>query len=288
MRAFDPARHTVEGRRSPEKIAVLSIDVEHDYDGGRTDALDRLPALLDVVRRAGLPLTAFVEGRLFTDRPDLCARLAESGADLQLHCYDHRRPGDGAASLRQGVEAFERFLGWRPEGYRARRYGLTEELVNALISEGLAWDSSVLPGLGLGAHPARVFRRADWFVIDGGLAEFPVAIWRPSGIPFTHSYRRLMGRRLEALLALVASLPTVLVYDMHMVDLVRDGRLAEAPLPLWLKGGYLLARRGRGGFDTLPALGERLAASGYRLSTLADCHARLAADGTGRCGPTAP
>ena len=90
---FDPANHVVGVRRSPKKIAVLSIDVEHDYNGERTDALDRLPDLIDVVRRAGLPLTAFVEGRLFVERPDICACLVEAGADLQLHCHDHRDPG---------------------------------------------------------------------------------------------------------------------------------------------------------------------------------------------------
>ena len=41
-------------------------------------------------------MTAFVEGRLFTRRPDLCAGLAEAGADLHLHCWDHRGSGDTA------------------------------------------------------------------------------------------------------------------------------------------------------------------------------------------------
>ena len=42
---FDPRGHEVRAGWSSEKIAVLSIDVEHDYDGNRTDALDRLPDL---------------------------------------------------------------------------------------------------------------------------------------------------------------------------------------------------------------------------------------------------
>ena len=75
MKIFDASAHKVVSRRSPRKIAVLSIDVEHDYNGARTDALDRLPDLLDAVRRACLPLTAFVEGRLFNARPDLCTHL---------------------------------------------------------------------------------------------------------------------------------------------------------------------------------------------------------------------
>ena len=276
---FDSSSHTVTGRRLPKKTAILSIDVEHDYNGARTDALDRLPDLLDAVRCARLPLTAFVEGRLFDARPDLCACLAEAGADLQLHCHDHRKSGDGAESLKRGIAAFERFVGERPRGYRAHTYRLTEELFSALVSEGFAWDSSILPGFGLGNNPGRVFRDGDWFVIDEVLSEYPVASWRALGIPFTQSYRQLIGPFAESLLDLAASLPTLLVYDMHMVDMVGDGRIDKSPLSLWVKGAYTLARRCPRGFDGLSALGERLRARGYEWTTLSLFHERLTRGG---------
>ena len=282
---FDPAAHKVASRRSPQKIAVLSIDVEHDYNGGRSDALDRLPAVLAAVRCANLPLTAFVEGRLFVERPDLCAGLAEDGADLQLHCYDHREPGDTAESLRRGIDAFYGFTGRRPRGYRAHTYRLTEELFSVLVEEGFAWDSSILPGLGLGNHRDKVFRRGDWFMIDDALAEFPVASWRTLGIPFTQSYRQLLGRFAESLLDRAASLPALLIYDMHMVDLVPDGRIGKSPLPLWLKGAHALVRHRQRGFDDLAALGERLRARGYEWTTLSHCHERLT--GRDQCKQTA-
>ena len=276
---FDPADHVVGVRWSPKKIAVLSIDVEHDYNGERTDALDRLPDLIDVVRRVSLPLTTFVEGRLFVERPDICTCLAEAGADLQLHCYDHRDPGDTIDSLRRGVDAFEGFTGARPRGYRAHTYRLTEDLFKALVTEGFAWDSSILPGIGLGNHPGRVFRNGDWFVLDDALVEFPVASWRHLGIPFTQSYRQLLGRFAEVALFRTASLPDLLVYDTHMVDLVRDGRIGKSPLPLWLKGAHALARRGQHGFDDLLVLSERLRAQGYECSTLSRCHELLTGKG---------
>ncbi len=210
-KVFDTAMHKVARRRTPTKMAVLSIDVEHDYNGSRTDALDRLPDLLDAVRDARLPLTAFVEGCLFTERTDLCAGLVEAGADLQLHCYDHRAPCDTAESLRRSIAAFEKFTGTRPRGYRAPIYRLTEEIFSVLVEEGFAWDSSILPGFGLGNHRSKVFRRGDWFMIDDALAEFPVANWRTLGIPFTHSYRQLMGQFVESLLERVASLPALLI-----------------------------------------------------------------------------
>lgn len=272
---FDVGAHRIAGRRLASKIAVLSIDVEYDYNGNGSEALDRLPDLLDAIRHADLPLTAFVEGRLFADRPDLCARLAEAGADLQLHCYDHSQPGgDSAESVRRGIDAFERFTGTRPRGYRAHTYRLTEDILQALVEEGFAWDSSVLPGVGIGNYWGRAFRNGDWFTIDGVLAEFPVASWRVFGIPFvpfTQSYRQLIGRSAERLLDRAASLPALLIYDMHMMDLVPDGRIARSPLPLWMKSLHALVRARQRGFDDLAALGERLKAQGYAWSTLSRC-----------------
>lgn len=258
---------------------MLSIDVEHDYTGDRTDALKRLPEMLAAVRRARLPLTAFVEGRLFIQQPDLCRRLAEAGADLHLHCYDHRERGDTVESLLRGIDAFQSFTHARPRGYRAHTYRLTEEIFETLAAEGFAWDSSILPGIGLGNHRSRVLRHGDWFVFDNAFVELPVASWRAPGIPFTHSYRQLLGPTFEALLNRVATLPNVLIYNMHMVDLVRNGRIGMSPLPLWLKIGHAWIRFRQRGFDDLTVLGEGLRARGYEWMLLSHCHERLTEDG---------
>ena len=272
---LDVAAHEVLARHSPTKAAVLSIDVEHDYNGDRSDALDRLPDVLAAVRGAELPLTAFVEGRLFAKRPDLCALLVEAGADVQLHCHDHRDPGDSVESLGRGIAAYKSFIGAPPRGYRAHTYRLTEALLAAVVREGFAFDSSILPGFGLGSHPHPAFRRGDYFVIDDALIEFPTASWRALGIPFTHSYRQLMGSFAESLLERALSLPRLLVYNMHLVDLVPDGRISQSPLPLWLKCGHALARRRQRGLDDLIGLVERLARHGYEWTNLSRYHAGL-------------
>ena len=277
--ALDTKAHRIAARLSPTKTAILTTDVEHDYNGNRTDALDRLPEVLAAVRAANVPLTAFVEGRLFRQRPDLCTRLAEFGADLQLHCHDHREPGDDAESLSRGIDAFASFTGARPRGYRAHTYRLGEALLAAVVAEGFHWDSSILPGFGLGNHAGRTFRHGDWFLIDDVLAEYPVASWRAFGVPFTHSYRQLMGRLAESMLSRAASLPSLLVYDMHMVDLVPDGRIRQSPLPTWLKGAHALARRRQRGLEELTLLADWLRGCEYEWSTLAAYHERV---GVGR------
>lgn len=269
-RPLDPARHGVESGSVGAPTAVLSIDVEPDYNGTAHRALDRLPDLLAVVRGLDLPLTAFVEGRLFGTRPDLVRALADAGADVQLHCYDHRRPGDTPDDLARGVAAYRAFFGRGPAGYRAHTFRLGERLYGALLEHGFRWDSSILPGRGLGANPAPGWRRGDWFRLDGRLLEFPVASLRPLGLPYIQSYRLLLPRPLERTLPRLVSLPRLLVYDMHMVDLVRTpASLAESPLPRPLKALYALSWRGgrRDSFDLLADGVAALRARGYGFTT---------------------
>ena len=237
--------------------------------------MERLPDLLATVQRSHLPLTAFVEGRLFTERPDLCIRLVEAEVDLHLHCYDHRELGDTADTLRRGIDAFEGFTHTRPQGYRAHTYRLTEEIFEALVAECFAWDSSILPGFGPGNHRGRVFRRGDWFVFDNALAEFPVASWRALGIPFVQSYRQLLGSTAEALFNRVTALPDLLVYNMHMVDLVSNGRIRMSPEPLWQKSVHAWVRFRQRGFDDITRLAERLQTQGYEWMSLSHCYERL-------------
>ena len=276
MSAFDAAAHKIRARRSPAKLAVLSIDVEHDYDGGDSRALNRLPDVLAAIERLGVPLTAFVEGRLFVERPDLCACLVEAGVDLHLHCYDHRLPGDVGDRIKKGIDAFGSFVGAAPRGYRAYQYRLTEEIFHTLIAASFTWDSSILPGIGLGCRPDAAFRHGDWFLFDDALAEYPVASWRfgkRRTIPYTSSYRQLLGPRAESLWDRMAILPDLVIYNMHLVDLVPDGRIGRSPLPLWLKGAYALARWRRGEFEQdLAALAGRLRGRGYRWVTMTALH----------------
>ena len=269
MQRLDPRDLSIKAFAVARPTALITLDLEPDYGGGCQAGLDRLGELLHHMRALGAPLTAFVEGRLFAARPELCRALVEAGAEVQLHCYDHTQPGDTPTALAQGVAAYSACMGVAPEGYRAHSFRLTRELYAALLDLGFKWDSSILPGIGLGANPASAFRRGDYFRFDGRLIEIPVAAWRGLPLPFTHAYRRLIRPAAEAALHRSCALPRLVVYDMHMVDLVRTGSLADSPLPAYLKGLYRLSWRASesDSFASLTDAVEFLRARGYALTT---------------------
>ena len=135
-----------------QKTVLLSIDVETDYGSGRTEALSKLGRLLDLVGRLEIPLTAFVEGQFFETRRDICSILLSSGADVQLHCYDHGTEGDSPELLARSVAAYADYCGALPRGYRAHSNRLNLKLYRALLDNGFKWDSSILPAITRGGN----------------------------------------------------------------------------------------------------------------------------------------
>lgn len=258
--------------------ALITIDLEGDYNGPHRRGLERVNELLELMVAENIPLTVYVEGRLFEQCPDVCNILIQAGADVQLHCYDHTQPGDTRESLRRGISAYEDFMARKPSGYRAHSFRLTTEIYQVLLEENFVWDSSVLPSFGLGGNTSWTGGGGDWYLLDDSLYEFPVATWGRFSLPLTHSYRRLIKKPFEMLLRYTCRLPRLLVYDMHMVDLVWTGSLSTAPVSPFLKTGWWLCwgfNRGDS-FDDLRGFLRFLRERGYHFSNMSNLCQELA------------
>lgn len=275
---FDPRRHAIVPLPVARPTAVVSIDVEPDYNSTATAALEALPRAVAAFTTLGVPVTAFIEGRLLETSPRIVAMLRDMGADLALHCHDHTQPNDTPESLRQGVAAFHRAVGRPPAGYRANTFRLTEALFDTLKEQGIAWDSSILPGVALGGNRTWTLGQAGGYRIDDAVTEFPLPTWGRLPLPISQSYRNLVGGWAEAVLRRTCTLPPLLVYDMHMVDLVHAPEsLRGSPLPPMVKALMGLCWRGgrRDSFDSLAGFIAFLRARGYRFATLSQLHAEL-------------
>ena len=277
IRLVSPSDVSLRPFRLDRPTAAITIDVESDHNSRQYEALARLPELLALVRALEVPLTAFVEGQFFENRSEVPQRLLEAGADVQLHCYDHVGPGDGPDDLARGIEAYRRLLGRAPRGYRAHTYRLTRELLAALMAHGFEWDSSILPGLARGGNRGQGFGVRDCFTIDDRLMEFPLATWPVMSVPLIHSYRLMLGRPAEAMLRTLVGLPRLIVYDMHMADLVWCRSLATSPLPPHVKllYRYMWGLNRGDSFESLRRFVRLLRARGYELVTLSELNARV-------------
>jgi hypothetical protein len=262
-------------------IALFSLDVETDYGTGRTEALSQLDRFADLMADLGVPWTAFVEGHLFAARPGVCRLLRDRCGDVQLHCFDHAA-GDTADSLRRSIDLYGDFCGRVPEGYRAHTYRLTEPLVDALIEAGFRWDSSLMRAYAQGGDRRPAYRRGDYLILRDRLVEFPMGTWRGVPVPLNHAYLMLAKTPGELLLRTIAGLPRLLVYNLHMTDLVRCGSLAAARRTpaVRLLHKYAWSTHGDDTFAVVRRFAAYLRRSGYEMLTTSGLYARVAADAT--------
>ena len=216
-----------------------------------------------------VPITVYVEGRLFKERPRICDSLVQNDLDIQLHCYDHRNRGDSIEDIYKGIEAYKSFMGKKPMGYRAFGFKLNDELFDILIKEEFKWDSSLLPGFGLGGHIKWANRIGDYYKINNRILEFPVATWKKINYPMIQSYRGMLKFPLENLFNLFFLKPSLLVYVVHMVDIVWTKNLSRSPLPIFLKIAYYyywgLSRGNK--FKDLTKFLNQLQQEGYEFKT---------------------
>jgi peptidoglycan-N-acetylglucosamine deacetylase len=229
-------------------------------------ALERIAAFAQHER---IPLSFFAIGRDLercraADR--LVAALVEAPHLVENHSWAHRydlsqlsRPAI-AAEVRRGADAIEAVTGRRPRGFRAPGYCISDHLLDALVDEGVRFDSSVFPCpsyvavktaamLGLRARgrstaailsdPRVVLAPADpyrpgrpWFRRgERDLVELPIAVTQKLRLPLIGTALSLAGRRGAGLLTRAAIGRPVVSLELHGLDFLdeADGLSDLAP-----------------------------------------------------------
>ena len=256
----------------------LTLDLEPDF-GRRVETTytawdaSRVQELLSLLAAHGAPLTVFVVGDSLRVRPDVIDTLQRAGAEFHLHSFSHdlAQP-DSLAEIRRGVEAFERFFGRRPEGYRAPEGRISEAGWSRLDAEGFAFDSSIFPSFWPRPRYLR-FQPRPFRPAGRRLLELPISTLTPLRIIVSVSWMKLLGWPAYERLLRRAVLPQPLVMDMHLHD------LWDAPSYAGLGATWrtIYGRNRAEGLRILEAALRALSARGQAFETLGAVARRLGA-----------
>ncbi len=281
MTLLNKGHVSIERFHVDNRTAILSLDLEADYGGDDFEAVSQLPVLLKLLESENVPITIFAEARVLKRFPEMIRHAKNQGVDLQLHCFDHRQTGDTSQSLRKSIQIYQDLVGARPNGYRADTFRLTKQIYKTLIDENFLWDSSILPaafGFGASREWCKESSGNDYFRFDKKLYEFPVAIHPNIKIPFTHSYQAILRKYPAYLLQILGGLPKLLVYDMHMSDLVWTKSInTSQSIPDSARALYKLSwfMRGKNTFSELASLIKNLRNRGYIFTTLDELYHKV-------------
>jgi len=233
-----------------KKIACITLDLEPDC-GGRMlsfDSLAHVDSLLQLFKEIDIPLTVFVTGKIFEEKPEIVRRFcALRSFEIGVHAYTHRLGlTDRSEEIQRGIAAYYSFFKQRPLGYRAPQGCIDESDLALLLKEGVQYDSSIFP-----SWRPRKFNHIGSpnvpHIHQSGVVEIPITVFKPLPIPFGLGYARLLGKGLFSSLVKNFPLPSVVVMAFHLHDIFQTAHVEQLKgVPAWfyrknvLQGAELL------------------------------------------------
>jgi peptidoglycan/xylan/chitin deacetylase (PgdA/CDA1 family) len=109
-----------------------------------------VPRILQIYRHYGLRQTFFVPGWCMERYPALIEAMLADGHEVALHGYIHElaneQPGRDREQywLERSLQAMQRVVGARPDGWRAPLYSFSEHTADLLAGAGFRYDSSLM------------------------------------------------------------------------------------------------------------------------------------------------
>lgn len=210
------------------RLACITLDLEPDWVGPGLSESYRVfeddaafGELEEVLKRNGVPLSIFVVGKMLDSGMPVRDRFRNLNSEFEVHSYSHDPANpDGMEEIRRAKDAFVRYMGREPIGYRAPLGKISPEGVQNLRREGFLYDASIFPAFRPELGYNQALMPTHPFVHDGApsLVELPFAVVPGIRLVISMSYLKLFGFSTYRALFKVFGLPEVLVFDSHLYD----------------------------------------------------------------------
>jgi len=227
---------TVSLHNLGKKAACLTLDVEQDYgellDEPSYEGLGYISDLVEFFKERDIPLTCFVQGSLFETHPAEIKKLFALDAEFELHAYSHPSPREANTEfeVERGEDAYKKFFGKKPVGYRSPLGVISESDYAILASHGFGFDSSVFPSLRPNTFNNLRLPIKPYFLDDFQILEFPLTVFSNIiRIPVALSYIKLLGKPYFYSLR-TFPLPKLIIFNFHLHDLFRLSSANQIPL----------------------------------------------------------
>lgn len=141
---FDFDAESVWLARDPENEGRLGVLSQGLYDVKRG-----VPQILQLLKETKMPATFFIPGWVVEHHTDSCKTILDAGHEVGHHGYSHewadpKYPDRECADFDRGSEAFDKFLKYKPRGYRPPAGEITANTIKMLADRGVLYNSNML------------------------------------------------------------------------------------------------------------------------------------------------
>ena len=260
-----------------KKTVFLTLDLEPDHcdlvEGSPYQSFSGIDEVIRLTGEIGVPLTVFVAGRVFDERPDAVRRFVDAGAEIGLHGYSHKRTEGGCQAIARGLDVYRRILGRSPLGYRAPLGIVTDAEIACLAREGFLYDSSFFLSLFPGRF-CNIRVSAAPFIHPGTqLLEIPISVIPVMRFPVSLSYVQLASYPVFRILTFLFGLPDSIVMNFHLHDVFPSSVFRDLPFKWKIIYSRFFLRNRKRGIKDLSRLLSLFKSAGYSFARLKDLHA---------------
>lgn len=144
MWTFDFDAESVWLARDPDNADRLGVLSQGLYGAKRA-----VPKLLELLAETKMPATFFVPGWVAEHHTDRCKEIIYAGHEIGHHGYSHewadpRRPDAECADFDRGSEVLDKFLNYKPRGYRPPAAEIGANTIKMLADRGFLYNSNML------------------------------------------------------------------------------------------------------------------------------------------------
>ena len=253
-----------------KKRIFFVLDLEQDY--GRIEsylAFKNIDGLIDLFKKYNLKLTVFVTGKIIQQKPEIIEKIDENiDCEFHLHSYRHEinkklTPEEREADFKKAVEAYRKYFGKSPTGWRSPCGNITQEEIGWLKKEGFLFSSSFIPTYRPGLF--NNLRQSDKpFFYPNGLLEIPLTSLPLIKMPFSLSYFQLLSWPISNFLIKNKKSPCHIIFNFHLHNLSKLDNIKQ--LKIRFRLGYL--KNQNDGFKILEKFIKTVMRGGYQSKTI--------------------
>jgi len=252
-------------------IFTLDLEADHASFADQYNIFKDKASIHKVLRAIsdrGVPITVFVVGKVIEDYPEIIEIFTKFNSEFQLHSYSHRKDlPDSSQEIEQGIEAFTKYFGSPPEGYRAPCGLISNEGMNRLKQYGFIYDSSIFPSWY--PNPFKYLGKSNQPYIDksSNLLEIPFTTFGPARLVLSASYLKLLGFNTFNIYSKIFDLPNIICFDSHLHDyLSPETTFKELPL-FWQ---IIFSRNRKSGLDLTKKFFDLLESKDFKFCKMSE------------------
>jgi peptidoglycan/xylan/chitin deacetylase (PgdA/CDA1 family) len=257
----------------------LTLDFECDFGTALAEntyqAIEAVDQLIELLRQYSVPLTCFVQTELLDEKPGAVDALQSASFPVQFHPHSHtHRPRDRTSiteEIAQSTNRFREFFGSDPVGYRFPNGNVRKKDYRILAEHGYEFNASLFPSWRPNHFDNSAAPTVPQYFDGLDIFEIPFTVYSDRiRIPTALSYNRLLRRPFGWLLR--ERPPPVVIYNIHMHDLVTPESFADLPRPY-----RLLYGQNDRGFELLERTLDAFVSKEYEVGLIDDVHDSLRA-----------